>query len=522
MIDTEVLIIGGGAAGLTAAIELSQKHKVSVISKETIVDSSTWYAQGGIAAVMGEKDTVEEHIADTLEVGDGICDKHAVAHCVKNSKSAIDWLIEMGVNFTMTQDGEKLHLTQEGGHSKRRVAHSKDTTGKEVSNSLIARARKIKNITIYENHLAVDLITSNRSCLGAYVFDKKKEEVVTFKSNATILASGGASKVYLYTSNPDGTSGDGMALAWRAGCELSNMEFNQFHPTCLYHPEAKSFLISEALRGEGAYLLNHENERFMKKYHKKNELAPRDVVARSIDKEMKKTGKDYMFLDISHKPKNMILKSFPAIHKKCLSYGFDITKDKIPIVPAAHYSCGGVKTGLSGETNIKSLYAIGETACTGLHGANRMASNSLLECVVFAKSAAKHIEKNFKANEKKLKDWDSSKVIRSGENVLISHNWDETRRLMWDYVGVVRSNDRLLKAKEKIKIIQNEVESFYKNFELNSDFIELRNLVLVARLIIESAILRKESRGLHYNIDFPNKIKKGRSSIISKKELKVA
>ena len=333
MIDTQVLIIGGGAAGLTAAIELSQKHKVSVISKETIVDSSTWYAQGGIAAVMGEKDTVEEHIADTLEVGDEICDKDAVAHCVKNSKSAIDWLIEMGVNFTMTQDGEKLHLTQEGGHSKRRVAHSKDTTGKEVSNSLIARARKLKNITIYENHLAVDLITSNRSCLGAYVFDKKKEQVITFKSNATILASGGASKVYLYTSNPDGTSGDGMALAWRAGCELSNMEFNQFHPTCLYHPEAKSFLISEALRGEGAYLLNHENERFMKKYHKKNELAPRDVVARSIDEEMKKTGKDFMFLDISHKPKKMILKSFPAIHEKCLSFGFDITKEKIPIVP---------------------------------------------------------------------------------------------------------------------------------------------------------------------------------------------
>jgi L-aspartate oxidase len=313
-----------------------------------------------------------------------------------------------------------------------------------------------------------------------------------------------------------------MALAWRAGCELSNMEFNQFHPTCLYHPEAKSFLISEALRGEGAYLLNHENERFMKKYHKKNELAPRDVVARSIDEEMKKTGKDFMFLDISHKPRNMILKSFPAIHKKCLSYGFDITKDKIPIVPAAHYSCGGVKTGLSGETNIKNLYAIGETACTGLHGANRMASNSLLECVVFAKSAALHIEKNFSPNNRTLKNWDSSKVIRSGENVLISHNWDETRRLMWDYVGVVRSNDRLLKAKEKIKIIQNEVESFYKNFELNSDFIELRNLVLVARLIIESAILRKESRGLHFNIDFPKKIKRASSSVISKKELKVA
>ena len=522
MINTEVLIIGGGAAGLTAAIELSKNYKVSIISKETIIDSSTWYAQGGIAAVMGEKDTVEEHISDTLEVGDGICDEDAVAHCVQNSKAAINWLIEMGVNFTMTKDGEKLHLTQEGGHSKRRVAHSKDTTGKEVSNSLIAHARKIKNIKIYENHLAVDLITKNQSCLGAYIFDKKREEVITFKSNVTILASGGASKVYLYTSNPDGTSGDGMALAWRAGCELSNMEFNQFHPTCLYHPEAKSFLISEALRGEGAFLINHENERFMKKYHEKNELAPRDVVARSIDEEMKKTGKDFMFLDISHKPSKMILKSFPAIHEKCLSYGFDITKDKIPIVPAAHYSCGGVKTGLSGETNINKLYAIGETACTGLHGANRMASNSLLECIVFAKSAALHIEKNFSLNEKKLKNWDSSKVIRSGENVLISHNWDETRRLMWDYVGVVRSNDRLLKAKQKIKIIQNEVESFYKDFELNSDFIELRNLVLIARLIIESAILRKESRGLHYNIDFPNKLSRGSSSIISKKKIKVA
>ena len=522
MIDTEILIIGGGAAGLTAAIELSQDHKVSVISKEKIVDSSTWYAQGGIAAVMGEKDSIEEHISDTLEVGDGICNKNAVSHCVKNSKAAIDWLIEMGVNFTKTKDGEKLHLTQEGGHSKRRVAHSKDTTGKEVSNSLIQKARKIKNISIHENHLAVDLIVQNEICLGAYIFDKKKEEVVTFKSDATILASGGASKVYLYTSNPDGTSGDGMALAWRAGCELSNMEFNQFHPTCLYHPEAKSFLISEALRGEGAFLLNHENERFMKKYHEKNELAPRDVVARSIDEEMKKTGKDFVYLDISHKPKRMVLKSFPAIYEKCLTFGFDITKDKIPIVPAAHYTCGGIKTGLSGETNINKLYAIGETACTGLHGANRMASNSLLECIVFAKSAASHIKKNFCFNDKKLKNWDSSKVIKSGENVLISHNWDETRRLMWDYVGVVRSSDRLLKAKEKIKVIEQEVESFYKNFELNSDFIELRNLVLVARIIIESSILRKESRGLHYNIDFPRKLKKGKPSTISRKTVKAA
>ena len=519
MINTQVLIIGGGAAGLTAAIELAKDFKVSVISKETIIDSSTWYAQGGIAAVMGEKDTFEEHIEDTLEVGDGISNKEAVSYCVKNSKIAIDWLMEMGVNFTKTKDGDKLHLTQEGGHSQRRVAHSKDTTGKEVSNSLIKQARKTKNISIFENHLAVNLISKNKTCLGAYVFDKKKEKVITFKSDTTILASGGASKVYLYTSNPDGTSGDGMALAWRAGCELSNMEFNQFHPTCLYHPEAKSFLISEALRGEGAVLLNHENKRFMKKYHSKSELAPRDIVARSIDEEMKKTGKDFMFLDISHQPKNMILKSFPAIHKRCLEYGFDITKEKIPIVPAAHYSCGGVKTGLSGETNIERLYAVGETSCTGLHGANRMASNSLLECIVFAKSAASDIKKNYSNNKSILKEWDNSKVIRSGENVLISHNWDETRRLMWDYVGVVRSNDRLQKAKEKIKIIEKEVDSFYKNFELSSDFIELRNLVLVSKLIIESSILRKESRGLHFNIDYPKKLKEGKSSVISKETI---
>ncbi len=521
MITTDVLIIGGGAAGLTAALELSESHEVTLISKETIVDSSTWYAQGGIAAVLAEEDTIEEHVKDTIKVGDGICDIDAVRYCISESKEAIEWLGKMGVNFTKDLVTNKLHLSREGGHSQRRVAHSKDTTGKEVSDSLIKQVRKKKNIKIFENHLAVNLITKRKKCLGAYVFDKQDEKVITIRSSSLILATGGASKVYLYTSNPDGTSGDGIALGWRAGCILSNLEFNQFHPTCLYHPDAKSFLISEALRGEGARLLNHNNERFMANYDDNEELAPRDVVARSIDEEMKKTGKNNMYLDISHKPRDEIIKSFPAIYKKCLTFGFDITKEKIPIVPAAHYTCGGIKTGLNGETNIKNLYAIGETSCTGLHGANRMASNSLLECIVFAKSAAKHIKNNIEENTETLKEWDDSKVIRSGENVLITHNWDETRRLMWDYVGVVRTKDRLDKAKKKIQAIEKEVNSFYKSYELSSDFIELRNLVLVARLIIESAILRKESRGLHFNTDYPAKLKKAEPSIISQELTKI-
>ncbi|MFL2753870.1 MAG: L-aspartate oxidase [Gammaproteobacteria bacterium] len=518
-INTEVLIIGSGAAGLTAALELANDFRVILISKETFVDSSTWYAQGGIAAVLAKDDTTESHIKDTLIAGDDLCDEKAVRFCIENGKSAIKWLIDSGVSFTKNDNGEDFHLTREGGHSHRRVIHAADTTGREVSDSLAAKVLKNKNITILENHLAVDLITSDEICKGAYVFNKEKEEVITISAGSTILATGGASKIYLYTSNPDGASGDGFALAWRAGCTLSNMEFNQFHPTCLFHPKAKSFLISEALRGEGAKLVNHKNEEFMKNYDTREELAPRDVVSRSIDEEMKKTGKDCVYLDISHKERDQVKKSFPSIYKKCMEFGFDITKEPIPVVPAAHYTCGGVKTDLNGKTNISSLYVIGETSCTGLHGANRMASNSLLECIVFAKSAASDIKKNFICLTDDLPEWDNSKVITAGENVLISHNWDATRRLMWDYVGVVRSNDRLKKAKEKIKLIHKEVEDFYSNYEISSDFIELRNLVLVARIVIESASQRHESRGLHFTSDYPDKLKSPSPSLINNKEL---
>ena len=517
--NTDILVIGSGAAGLTASLELAKDFKVTLISKETFVDSSTWYAQGGIAAVLAENDTTESHIKDTLIAGDGLCDEKAVRFCIENGKSAIKWLIDSGVSFTKNESGNDYHLTKEGGHSHRRVIHAADTTGKEVSDSLAAKVLKNKNITILENHLAVDLITEDQICKGAYIFDKEREQVITISASSTILATGGASKIYLYTSNPDGASGDGFALAWRAGCTLSNMEFNQFHPTCLYHPEAKSFLISEALRGEGAKLINHEKKEFMKNYDSREELAPRDVVSRSIDEEMKRTGKDCVYLDISHKSANEIKKSFPAIYTKCLEFGFDITKTPIPVVPAAHYTCGGVKTDLKGRTNIDSLYVIGETSCTGLHGANRMASNSLLECVVFAKSAADDIKINFVPNSHNLSNWDNSKVIRAGENIVISHNWDATRRLMWDYVGVVRSDDRLKKAKEKIKLIHDEVEDFYRNYEISSDFIELRNLVLVARIVIESASRRLESRGLHFTSDYPGKLNQVLPSLISNAEL---
>ena len=517
VIKTDILIIGSGAAGLTAAIELSDNFKITVISKNQIIDSSTWYAQGGIAAVLAEEDSTQSHIEDTLKVGDGLCDEKAVEFCIENGKEAIQWLQNNGVVFTKKNNASDLHLTQEGGHSFRRVVHAADATGREVSDSLAGKVLKNKNIKILENHLAIDLIVKNNKCLGAYVFNKNKENVLSISAGAIILATGGASKAYLYTSNPDGASGDGYALAWRAGCRLENMEFNQFHPTCLFHPDAKSFLISEALRGEGAILKTTSGIPFMKKYNSKADLAPRDIVARSIDNEMKVSGKDNVLLDISHKPSKEIKNSFPSIHKKCLEYGFDITKSPIPVVPAAHYTCGGILTDLKGQTDIKSLYAIGETSSTGLHGANRMASNSLLECVVFAKAAAQDIKENFSHNRKSIPEWDDSKVIKAGENILINHNWDASRRLMWNYVGIVRSNDRLKKAKDKMKLIKNEVQEFYKNFEVTSDFLELRNLVQVSELIIDSAIKRKESRGLHYNIDYPKKLKKASSTIISPK-----
>ena len=515
IIKTDILIIGSGAAGLTAAIELSDRFKVAVISKNQIIDSSTWYAQGGIAAVLAKEDSTKSHIEDTLKVGDGLCNREAVEFCIENGREAISWLEDCGVVFTKNKKNSDLHLTQEGGHSFRRVVHADDATGREVSDSLAAKVLRNKNIKILENHLAVDLIVKNKKCFGAYVFNKNKEKVLTISAGAVILATGGASKAYLYTSNPDGASGDGYALAWRAGCRLENMEFNQFHPTCLFHPEAKSFLISEALRGEGAILKTLSGVPFMKKYNSKGDLASRDIVARSIDNEMKVSGTDNVFLDISHRPPKEIKKSFPSIFKKCLEFGFDITKSPIPVVPAAHYTCGGIVTDLDGRTDISNLYAIGETSCTGLHGANRMASNSLLECIVFAKAAANDIKINFNLDRSSVPEWDNSKVIKAGENILINHNWDASRRLMWNYVGIVRSNDRLKKAKDKMKLITSEVKEFYKNYEVTSDFLELRNLVLVSELIIKSAIKRRESRGLHYNLDYPKKFKKASSTILS-------
>ena len=515
IIKTDILIIGSGAAGLTAAIELSDRFKVAVISKNQIIDSSTWYAQGGIAAVLAKEDSTKSHIEDTLKVGDGLCNREAVEFCIENGREAISWLEDCGVVFTKNKKNSDLHLTQEGGHSFRRVVHADDATGREVSDSLAAKVLRNKNIKILENHLAVDLIIKNKKCFGAYVFNKNKEKVLTISAGAVILATGGASKAYLYTSNPDGASGDGYALAWRAGCRLENMEFNQFHPTCLFHPEAKSFLISEALRGEGAILKTLSGVPFMKKYNSKGDLASRDIVARSIDNEMKVSGTDNVFLDISHRPPKEIKKSFPSIFKKCLEFGFDITKSPIPVVPAAHYTCGGIVTDLDGRTDISNLYAIGETSCTGLHGANRMASNSLLECIVFAKAAANDIKINFNLDRSSVPEWDNSKVIKAGENILINHNWDASRRLMWNYVGIVRSNDRLKKAKDKMKLITSEVKEFYNNYEVTSDFLELRNLVLVSELIIKSAIKRRESRGLHYNLDYPKKFKKASSTILS-------
>ena len=520
MINTDILIIGAGAAGMTAAIELSNQFKVTLITKNSLIDSSTWYAQGGIAAVIDGNDSIEDHLRDTLIAGDGLCDEEAVRECVSHGKESIDWLSNLGARFTK-DNAKNFHLTQEGGHSKRRVVHAEDATGKEVSSSLAEMVKKIKNIQILENHICVDLITNRGSCIGAYVLDIASNEVKSFNSGSTILATGGASKIYLYTSNPDGSSGDGIGLAWRAGCRVENLEFNQFHPTCLFHPEAKSFLISEALRGEGAHLKNDQDQRFMSKYDSRLELAPRDIVARSIDKEMKVTGADNVFLDISHRKEKEIKSEFPNIYLQCKEFGFDITKEPIPVVPAAHYTCGGIKVSLDSQTDIKSLYAIGEVSSTGLHGANRMASNSLLECVVFAKKASEHILRNHKENKKTIPEWDISRVTETQEAVIVRHNWDEIRRLMWDYVGIVRSNNLLKRAEIAMKIINQEVNYFYGKYLISSDLIELRNLALVANLTIKSALKRKESRGLHYSSDYPEPLKNARPTVLDPSKLKI-
>jgi L-aspartate oxidase len=511
----DVLIIGSGAAGLSLALKLADDANVAVLSKETLIEGATLYAQGGVSAVLDEHDSIESHVQDTLSTGAGLCDPDIVRFVVERAYKSIDWLVDLGVDFTRTDtdsgNNSPFHLHKEGGHSHRRIIHAADATGKAIETTLESRVRQHPNISLYEHHIAVDLITTNKlskpgnRCLGAYVLDIEKNNVMVFSARNVILASGGAGKAYLYTSNPDSCTGDGIAMAWRAGCRIANMEFIQFHPTCLYHPMAKSFLISEALRGEGARLVLENGERFMQRYDQREELAPRDVVARAIDNEMKRLGHDCVYLDISHKSAAFIEEHFPTINKRCLDLGIDMSKEPIPVVPAAHYTCGGVMINQEGQTDIPGLYAIGEVTCSGLHGANRMASNSLLECIVFAHAAAEAIRQSLAAINKpvKLPEWDESRVTDSDEEVVVSHNWDEIRRFMWDYVGIVRTTKRLQRAQHRIKLLKSEITDYYGNFRISKDLVELRNLAVVAELIIESALKRRESRGLHFSTDYP-------------------
>ena len=523
----DILVIGSGAAGLTAALTLAKKAKVAVISKGPLGSGSTRWAQGGIAGVLDSEDSIDSHVNDTLKAGNGLCREEAVQFTVERSKESIEWLIRKGVSFTsktpsQNPDEKSYHLTKEGGHSFRRIIHAADATGLEVQSALLEQVKSNPNIELFEDRIAIDLIIKDRfnqgeGCSGAYVFNRKTDHVESFLSHFVILATGGASKSYLYSTNPDGATGDGIAIAWRAGCRVANMEFNQFHPTCLYHVNERSFLITEAVRGEGGILRLPDGERFMHNFDSRQELAPRDVVARAIDHEMKRLGCEHLYLDITHKPSGFVQSHFPTIYERCKSLGIDITTDPIPVVPAAHYTCGGVVTDLDGHTDIPGLYAIGETSSTGLHGANRLASNSLLECLVFARSAAKDILKKLPNHTQhpQIPFWDESQVTDSDEDVVISHNWEELRRFMWDYVGIVRTNKRLIRAQNRIKLLKKEIHDFYSNYKVSNDLLELRNLVTVAELIVESALLRKESRGLHYSLDYPDTNKDAYDTIMA-------
>jgi L-aspartate oxidase len=526
MLRCDVLIIGSGLAGLTSALKLADHKKVLIVSKREILDSSSQWAQGGVAAVMSNEDSIESHVKDTEFVGGGLTDPKVAHFVASHGKEAIEWLHDLQVPFSLDETTQQFHLTKEGGHSHRRVVHAKDATGRAIQATLSEQVKAHANITILENHIAVDLITEKKSlkvnhiksnrCLGAYVLNNKTGKVMTVSAQETILAAGGVSKVYLYTTNPDVSTGDGVAMAWRAGCRVANMEFIQFHPTCLYHPKAKSFLISEIVRGEGGLLRLPDGSRFMDEYDTRGELASRDIVARAIDFEMKKRGIDCVYLDISHKSPDFIKSHFPTIYARCLELGIDITKEWIPVVPAAHYSCGGVMTNLEGQTDLAHLYAIGETAYTGLHGANRLASNSLLECLVFGDAVAKHIlQSKIDTTSFDLPHWDESRVTDADEEILITHTWNELRRFMWNYVGIVRTNKRLSRALHRIHMLRDEVHEFYTNFKVSHNLIELRNLLQVAELIVESAIARHESRGLHFSRDYPKPLKIPKPTIMT-------
>ncbi len=517
----DVLIIGSGAAGLSLALRLPDHYRVAMLSKADLNQGSTYWAQGGMAAVLHNRDTFESHVQDTLAAGAGLCHLDAVEFTVRNSRRCVEWLVEQGVGFDLREDqndraDREFHLTMEGGHSHRRIIHAADQTGRAISEVLTERALAAGNIEIFTHRVAVDLIVDKGRCRGAYILNQQTGHVDLFQAGAVILATGGASKAYLYTSNPDGASGDGIAMAWRAGCRVANLEFNQFHPTCLYHPKAKSFLITEAIRGEGGKLLLPDGQRFMQNFDQRGELAPRDVVARAIDHEMKRLGADCVFLDISHKSPDFLRSHFPTVMSRCEAFGIDISAEPIPVVPAAHYTCGGVVVDTNGHTDIAGLYAIGETSCTGLHGANRMASNSLLECIVYAEAAAAHISETLDQPVIPVDTvlWDESQVTDSDEDVVISHNWDELRRFMWDYVGIVRTDKRLQRAQHRVQLLQAEIAEYYGNYKVSNDLLELRNLAMVAQLMIRCAISRKESRGLHYTLDYPQQLAVAQDTVL--------
>ncbi len=534
----DILVIGSGAAGLTLALRSAGFARVGVLSKGDLNQGATYYAQGGIAAVLDGSDSIEAHVADTLNAGVGLCHPEVVEHIVSHSAEAVSWLLQQGVPFTTesataiatrervgSSDTElaSLHLTQEGGHSHRRIIHATDATGKAVFETLRRRAEEHPDIHLIEGCTAVDLVTqrapgaSQKRCVGIYALNQQSGQVETIRARFVVLATGGASKAYLFTTNPDGASGDGIAMAWRAGCRVANMEFNQFHPTCLFHPHAKSFLITEALRGEGATLELPDGSRFMPRFDERAELAPRDIVARAIDHEMKRLGCDCVFLNITHKPAQFIESHFPTIYRRCLDFGIDITRQRIPVVPAAHYTCGGIVVDHDGATDIENLFAIGETSHTGLHGANRMASNSLLECFVVAFGAANYIARHMEQTDMvaRIEPWVSPRETESDDEILVSHNWDEIRRCMWDYVGIVRNDKRLHRAQRRISLLQDEIRDYYDRHRVNNDLLELRNLVLVAELIIRSALDRKESRGLHYNLDYPDLANSARDTVLN-------